>query len=79
VILLTYPADPPSSIYAQANGIVRQEAENLRVRLIDLGARIGPRCPKLPCAEFLPDHHPTAEGHRQVAEVLVEELSRPAH
>jgi len=78
MIFLTYPADPLSAIYAQANRILRDEAAKLGARVIDLGARVGPHCPKTPCAEFLPDHHPSAEGHRQAAEVLLEELSGPS-
>jgi lysophospholipase L1-like esterase len=71
-ILLTYPAD--RDLYGDANDVIRRAAAETGVPLIDLAASFRPRCATLPCAELLPDLHPSREGYALVADVLVERL-----
>jgi hypothetical protein len=61
--------------YGQASNHARTVASEDGTRLVDLAAVFDPLCPKEPCPDWiLPDHHPSANGYRRIAETLVAEL-----
>jgi hypothetical protein len=68
--LLTYPAEDP--IYGRGNQVLRRVAAATATNLVDAGAEFRARCPSSDCRDlFFPDHHPTAEGHALVADLLI--------
>jgi len=68
--LLTYPAEDP--IYGRVNQVLRRVAAETATNLVDAGAEFRARCPSSDCRDlFFPDHHPTAEGHVLVADLLI--------
>jgi lysophospholipase L1-like esterase len=74
-ILLTYPAD--RSNYARANQQLRRVARERGVVLFDLEPVFNAACPDDACTDlFLPDRHPTAEGHGLAARTIAAELRR---
>lgn len=73
LVFMTYPSR--MSNYGQSGTHVRTVAREDGTRLVDLAAVFDPLCPKEPCPKWiLPDHHPTADGYRLIAETLVAEL-----
>jgi lysophospholipase L1-like esterase len=72
-VFMTYPSRMWN--YGDAGRLTRDAAAASGVRLIDLAGVFEPLCPKEPCPQWLyPDHHPTADGYRKIAETLVHEL-----
>ncbi len=74
-VLMTYPSR--ATLYAVANRTIRSAASRSGVRLVDLEKRFALLCPAEPCPELLmADGHPTEQGYRRIAEILVRELPR---
>jgi lysophospholipase L1-like esterase len=74
-VMMTYPSR--LDFYASANNTIRIAAAASRVRLVDLEAEFAQVCPEAPCPEWLmADGHPTEQGYRRIAEILVRELPR---
>jgi len=74
-VFMTYPSVQWN--YGEAGRLVRPAAAAAGAHLVDLAAVFEPVCPTEPCPALLyPDHHPTADGYRLIAETLVRELRR---
>lgn len=75
LVLMTYPSR--ATFYAVANRTIRIAASRSGVRLVDLEKKFALLCPAEPCPELLmADGHPTEQGYRRIAEILVRELPR---
>jgi|GEM_PF-1349627 len=74
VVLLTYPSS--QHLYGYANVVLRRVASETDATLIDVAAQFPAECAAGPCAELLPDQHPSEQGHERVARILVGEFER---
>ena len=73
-ILLTYPSH--TSLYGEANAIIRATASARGIPLIDVNAAFEAQCGAQGCPElFLPDQHPTAAGYVLAARTIVDGLA----
>ncbi|MCH7869942.1 MAG: SGNH/GDSL hydrolase family protein [Myxococcales bacterium] len=73
-ILLTYPS-PSRASYLWANDRIIAVAEKLEVLLVDSRSVFMRNCAQAACGNLLyTDHHPTAQGHRLIAEALLDQL-----
>jgi lysophospholipase L1-like esterase len=70
-VLLTYPAS--RSLYGIASRRAREAGQAGGTRVVDVARAFEARCPGDACELLQPDAHPTAAGHRVVAETLVAE------
>jgi lysophospholipase L1-like esterase len=69
-IFITYAYQ--SDAYEAASDTVRQAAALTGAPLIDLKPAFPARCPEGKCPDlYYPSHHPTAKGHRLIAEALL--------
>jgi hypothetical protein len=75
LVLLTYPSSQ-NLLYRYANVFLRKVASETGTTLIDVAAQFPPECAAGPCAELLPDQHPSEQGHERVARILVGELEK---
>lgn len=74
VIFLTYASPSPS--YAAASLMVRKAAESTGTPLVDVQPVFQLPCPQGDCRDlYYPSQHPTAKGHRLIADVLLERLA----
>jgi hypothetical protein len=75
LVFLTYPAGfPLSTLYEQANHVLRQSAARLDVPLVEVTPGVASRCRELPCEDLRKDSHPTVRGHRRAARVVADAL-----
>jgi lysophospholipase L1-like esterase len=73
LVLLTYPSR--FGLYTLPNFVIREFVRTTGAPLVDLAEVFEPLCPAEACPELLfPDHHPTARGHRLIAETLLQRL-----
>ncbi len=71
---ITYPAT--GLAYTPADEALRRAARDTGTALIDLTPTFTARCPTVPCALLLQDHHPTPTGHDLAAHLVAEEISQ---
>jgi lysophospholipase L1-like esterase len=71
-ILATYPSNRP--LYALANRVIREAADSIGCRLIDLGLVFRQLCPDKECRLMYPDGHPTVAGHAEIGRILARKL-----
>jgi len=75
LVMMTYPSR--ADWYGFANYAIRVAATRSRARLVDLEKGFARVCPEQPCPEWLmADGHPTEQGYRRIAEILVRERRR---
>ena len=73
-ILLTYASR--SDNYFFASMMVRKAAAATGAPLVDLEPVFKPLCPKKNCRDlYYPSQHPTAKGHRLIAQALLGRLA----
>jgi lysophospholipase L1-like esterase len=74
-VLVTYPSE--SSLYGDANTVMRTTAREAGIRLLDVTPAFVARCPAGTCPELLPDQHPSIAGHALVAQTMAALLAAP--
>lgn len=72
VVFLSYPTGV--AIYARASAALRRAAAATGATFVDVTPLFAPLCPHWSCPVLFPDQHPTAEGHRMVAQALFDQL-----
>jgi lysophospholipase L1-like esterase len=72
-VLVTYPSG--SSLYGDANAVMRTAAREASLRLLDVTPAFAARCPEWTCPELLADQHPSVSGHLLLAQTMARLLA----